>query len=205
MTRVLQRHFQTCCWWKSCSFYSLLYFLLLNFIDPALIYMHGRFGASLICMSKSEESVGDRQWHSSVTAHGTEGQNYLAQVLQIYVVISIHEHISQKGSCGEDWLTFAATTLGAAPGWHPELRQFGFNSGHWFIDSQEAQLGEVPRVFLLCRGGTNKLHETILIEVCLTLSGNRGNFLVCPGNLSSVQGHPCLRQQSKSNPSPDFQ
>lgn len=72
----------------------------------------------------------------------------------------------------EDCLPLAATQPGGAPGWHLKLRPFGFNSGHLFIDSWEAQLGEVLSGFLPCKGSTRRLHVTILVEVCLTPSEN---------------------------------
>lgn len=67
---------------------------------------------------------------------------------------------SQNGSQGQGCSPLRATRRGAAPGWHPKLRQFGFNPGRLFIGSWEAQLGEVLRGFLPCKGSTSQPHIT---------------------------------------------
>lgn len=95
-----------------------------------------------------------------VTAHGRRRQSDLSWVLQISAVISVYGATSQNGSQGGDCSPLRATQWGAVPGWHPKLRQFGFSPGHLFTDLWEAQLGEVLRGFLPCRGSTNQSHIT---------------------------------------------
>lgn len=132
---LLQRCFQTCSWCKWFSFYSLLYFSLLNFIDPALIYVHGRFGASLICMRNSEGSVGDRRQQGSQWQQMAQEARKLClrftNTCSHFCSRSYHqpERQPRRGVLTSQ----AATQWGAAPAWHLELRGFGFSSGHSFI------------------------------------------------------------------------
>lgn len=152
---LLLRCFQTCSWWKLFSFGSLLYFLLLNFIAPAVIYVHGRFGASLISLERKvwETRQGGSQWQhreakwsflsfTNVCSHFCSG-SYQPEQQPRTRLLTPQSHGERYSS----WLT-------------PKLRHFGFNPGHLFIDLWEAQLDEVLRGFLPCKGSTNKTHIT---------------------------------------------
>lgn len=151
----------------NCSHFGAWYFLLLNFLAPALVYVHGRFGASLISSAREAQ-----QWWSQWAHKLSEFYKYL----QSFLLMELPATGEAKGKTAHP----SEPLERCSSGWHPKLRWSGFNPGHLFIDSWEAQLGEVLRGFLPCKGSTSQSHITKRWLFSSFTTNNQYRKFCCP-------------------------